>query len=594
MAGNPASMFDLNSLLTSTLGMQTEGSDVVNSIRKNAADLAAASAKQVEDSNAAAAAAADLDRIKQEDKLRQENQYLAIANRLGTNPDLTGGAVNKLTEVANQALNQQLELRKVITEKTSINFLENPIGYLAARLTVNSDIERHNLAVDTRETAQQQIDWLEKTTKEQFYTANAMTQTVNDQTIRAGQIIAGAAYKAQANQAAQQAARDGISNLLAVRSVDKDSLMLAYQGNAAIQQQKAYSLQLQHLNLSREQFNLAKQAHTEKLNEDSLTLRYIQKGFFNLTGNQMPEQTAKDALVAFKMKNPQYVDFFNSGMSSFMADPKGVQTIYSFSPSDSLDMYASGRLTNISAAQKDVFNKLAEWRREFTSPAVQNELKIDPKDKKGFEGAFNQFIQRKVNESANTPGSTFSPAPIVDTVKFDPKLAQTPLWVKVLEPAQRVGADLSDPNIMSNLIQSAMVEGKLSYADALDAPAFWIKGLELKAKSQNLTAMGIAQPAQYKVGLDMPLSIGKTPVNVLDRLEWARFINQSASRKAIKMVQEQTNLDVGLRVLGPVKGALPRELATLNSDGNGRILDNTTPRQSPYLGNQYTSGERIE
>lgn len=530
---NPAGTFDLNTLLTSTLGQIQSDAGVARALTVANSKLQSAAQRQITDAKAAADAESNLVRIQQEDKLRQENQYLAIANRLGTNPDLAGSTIQQLTEVALQASKEQVALRQVIADKQSINFLDNPMGYLVSRLTVNSDIERHNAAVDTKNAATGQIDWLQKTTKEQFATATAMTQTVNDQTIRASQVVAAYKFNKEATQAAMQASRDGIQNLLAVRAIDKDSLMLAYQGNNAINQQKAYQVQLDHLRISREQFNLATQAHQEKLNEDSLALKYVQKGFMNLTGSPMPEQSARDALTALKMKNPQYLAFFNSGMESYMANPSGSQTVYSLSPSIALDMYATGMLTNVAESQKQVFNKLAEWKREFQNPATQNSLGIDPKDKKAQEAAFNSFIQGKVNADASTPGSVFAPAGIKDTVKFDPKLAQTPLWIKVLEPATKVGSDLNDPNIMSNLIQSAMVEGRLSYADALDAPAFWAKGLELKAGSQNLTAFGIAKPAKYTVPLEMPLSIGRTPVNVLDRLEWARFINSSASKGTV-------------------------------------------------------------
>ena len=319
-----ADNFDLASVLQSA----TEASSASASFGQLALQtgnlLAGIQADKSREAKEVAGAASIIDEQANLAKMQQEQTRIRIANRMGINANDSSWMIGKLGDEVKSNYAIMQEANKVIGEKQSINFLENPLGYLHGQLTVNSDIARYNAASSARETAFNTAGQLEKVGQDSFLTNNALVETVNQSTINASKIVAGHKYLVEANDAASQGLRDNLAGVQIAANQSVQQAQLKFESNGAIMREKAYQVSLEHLQLDQARFNLQKAAAQDKLDEDSLVKKFIVQGFFNQTGGKLPDDgSVKDFITMYKAKDPRMQRMFQSGMDSYRVSPGG-------------------------------------------------------------------------------------------------------------------------------------------------------------------------------------------------------------------------------------------------------------------------------
>lgn len=531
---------DLDSLVGDALKTAGNIGDSISQIGNITNTITNISQDQATADKAAGDAAANIEEQKQLATQQQEASRQSIAARL--HMDSTGAGY-VITQQGDAVLDANARLKAAsdkIAAKNSINFFDNPLGWLAGHFTVNQDIAEYNAAARDKDNAEDTATAMAKMTTDAFAVQNSLASTVNQTTIDAGKIVVAQKYNDAASQAAISGLRSNLDGITLANSASRDQLQMLFSANNAIMQDKQYKVELQRLQIASGEFDLRKQAMAEKTDEDSLVLKYIQKGFFNLNGIPMEPSRAKDALILYKSQEPNTVAFFKSGLNSFQVSPNGTKPIISLNPYDSATLFEGNKVRNLPTAQTDVGTKLVEWKREFNTPQVQATLGLNLTglDKKGKEaalsGAFASYItrQQSLETSSVQQGSIFAPADMRLVASKNPTIANLPVWKNVLGPASTTGVDINDPNIAMGTVLAAVAAGKLSYVDAVDTNLVFAAGLHLNNQSRNFIAMGLPPVKTYNARVSVPGQLGKSTVNLVDARNVATLINKAEAARA--------------------------------------------------------------
>lgn len=528
--------FDLASLLADSNMGAGIFNDLAVSIQTNSRAQEDITNVMVQQANEAKSAAENIAMVQGQAKLVTQDANLKIANTMGTNASSSGwliGEMGKRVIEADKAAQAKLA---DVQAKRSIDFIDNPLGYLYAQATVDGDIDEYNSYLAASDLAKETASKLEQMSQSAFVTQNAIEQSVTESSIASGKIIAGFKYGQEAQQAALQGLRTNLDGMRASALATKEAINFKFDGANAIRQEKQYQLSLASHALARENFNLSKQAFAEKQSEDSLIAKYIQKGFFNASGQEMDGARAKEMIALFKSGEPRIRDLFNSGMESYMISADGKQSVISTSPFTASNMFAKGQVQNLPESQKQVGEWLVDKRRQFENPAIQNQLGIDPKDAKGKEAAFNAFIKSEATKASIVGADIYAPASLATVVSANANLAALPVWKNVLAPMAATGTKLDNPALVMGAVQAAVMKGTLSYNDALDTVTLYQSAVDMNNMSRNWISTGMPKGIAYQTKVPSYGSFGKANINVLDKNQFATWLNKSsAATAAIEM-----------------------------------------------------------
>lgn len=491
-------------------------------------------ANSLEAANAAAVVQEQKDNVARQ----QEATRLAIANRIGTNANdaswFAGAAADRV-KAADAAMQKKLE---VIQGKQSINFIDNPLGYLYAQATVDGDIGEYNGFSRQKDLAVKTTQELETMTSNAFLNNNALVQTTTDASIAASKILSAHVYQQEAGKVALEGLRTNLQGLQIASNATMDQTRLMFEGNNAIMREKQYAISLAGLQMQKENFNLGLEAKKQKMEEGEFVEKLAKQGYFTLTGGtEMPDSYRRDLQKMYNAKIPQVVAWVESGLAGYMADPTGAKPVFSNSPFDVTTMATSGMINIPNSSQKQVLDRLVEYRREFENPAVQAKMQLDPKDKTARERAFNGFVKEQSNrEQQNVQSSSVYAIPsLVSIAAANKNVTTLPVWQNVLAPLTNAGAKLDDPTFVIGSVIDGVKSGKISYQDAVSGiPAIYGAGVSLNNQARNFIAMGMAPATTYVTGVQAPGEFGKTAVNLADQKAVSVFLNRELSRLAIQ------------------------------------------------------------
>lgn len=524
---------DLSSLVSEALGTADTIGQSIGQISQISGALDSVAEDKIRADRSAAGAASTIVEADLMNKAQQEATRKSIAARLGTDATQAGWIIGKASDQIAAADAELAKHSELIRQKDSISFIDDPLGWIGAQATINSDIANYNAAARSKNAAEDTAAQRAAMTTAAYANNDALGSAISQSYIDSAKIIQSHQYNIAASEATAQALRWNLEGIQAATNAGRDRLQVLFGANSAQMQEKQYQAEMQRLAMHKAEFNLKVQAQKEKLDEDSLILKYIQKGHFNLNGAQMEGARAKDALILYKAKEPNTMAYFESGLDSFAISQGGEKSVVSLSPFTASTLIAQGKVRNLPPAQTQVGEKLVEWRREFDSPAVQAQAGLDKKDKTSYERAFNAFVDsKKKQELGNVrPDSVFAPANIKQVAAVNKYVSDLPVWNKVLGPAAATGVDVNDPNIAFGIVSSAMREGKIDYGDALQLTQVYAAGLDLNNQSRNFIAMGVSPVKTYNSSVSVPGALGRTTVNMVDYRALGTALNKSEASR---------------------------------------------------------------
>lgn len=142
-----------------------------------------------------------------------------IATDFGTNLADTTQIISALALKESEAASTKESALQTIQKKQSTGILDNPLEWVMNRLTVNSDIDKYNLASTEQKNASERIATLNMLTQETVKTQNAINQGNTAATVLARANKVASSAKIQASLAALQAKQfdvDAISKVTAL------------------------------------------------------------------------------------------------------------------------------------------------------------------------------------------------------------------------------------------------------------------------------------------------------------------------------------------------------------------------------------------
>lgn len=488
---------------------------------------------------------------------RQEAGRQAILARLNMDPSQQGSVLMKSSQEIMDADAGLATASQAIKEKNSINPILNPLGWAAAKLTVNSDVENYNFYARQKNRAEDTRDAMVKSTTDAFAISNAASSTVTEAYISAQKVLASYQFNLQAQDAAAQGARWNMDGIMHSVELGKDQLAVMYSANQAQMQEKNYQVELSRLRIStaqlgiqQEELGMRKTAFNEKNADDAVYSKYIRDGYFNMTGQAMDPAKNVQMLALLRTKNPDVMAWMESGMqSSSVTGGTGNKPVINLSPFKAADLVGTGKVTNMSPDMMKVGEQLVTWRRAFETSGVQSKYPFDPKERGSKELAFNNYVddQKKLAQQSVNESSIFAPHPLDKVAAIKPEIAAMPVWSKVLGPASKAGIDVNNPNIAFGMVTAALRENTITYQDAAELSTVYAGAMDVANQSRNFMAFGMSPVRTYNAQLNVPGTFGKTGVNLVDKNSFMSALNRAMAGYAAGK-----NSDTfGMKLVGP-------------------------------------------
>ena len=516
--------FDLSSILQDAAqgaGMFTE---LAVKTTANTEAMSKITAVMVDQANNAKSAAENVTEITGQAKMKTQQANLKIANAMGTNASDSGwliGDMGRRVIEADKIAQAKLE---DIKAKQSVTFFDNPLGYLYAQATVDGDIAEHNAAVRQSDLAKDTASKLETMSHQGFLTQNAIEQTVTESSIASSKILEGYKYSKDANIAALDGLRNNLQGMQAAANASAAAIDMKFKGLNAVNQQQQLGIAYANLALSKERFNLEKEAKKEKMDTESFSAKILGLGLRNLgRDTEMEGPKGKEALLLLKANEPTMKAAFDSGLQSYLS---GGAAVVSTSPFDASTMYGSGIVKGRNQAQQDVGAFLLEQRATWQK-SPEGMKAIESKDKTVAERSFNEFVKQRAGALAATGQGVYAPAALETVVANNKNLQALPVWKSVLAPMAASGVKLSNPAQVLGAVTDAVAKGTLSYNDALGVQTLYAAGVDLNNMSRNWMATGLPIGVGYVADIRAPGDVMKTSVNLASKDAVARMLNKN-------------------------------------------------------------------
>lgn len=223
--------------------------------------------------------------------LRQQERVSNVLNALNFD-EMSVQLASKLRE-SGDAL---LALEETIAKKQSVAFLDNPLMWLGAQLSVQPDIERYNAEVDRYNTLDKHSATVNNMAQEVATTAKAALETVTADSAAAASRLAGVQYQTAAHEAKIKALANDTAKLKHLRETNLQQIAMEAEGRRLLdaeednqRQREAFKMQKEAHRLSMERAKLdieaAKDAKTKRDKEiafDAAMLDNINKGAIHI------------------------------------------------------------------------------------------------------------------------------------------------------------------------------------------------------------------------------------------------------------------------------------------------------------------------
>lgn len=427
---------------------------------------------------------------------KQEAASATAASNFFLNPDAVGYRAKELGQTIADAYDAKQRALETIQAKQSVSFLDNPLGFIAAQLSVDGDIEQYNVESRRQAAASQMMTDLEAGFQQASKGALASISTITDASANASVIKAGAAGALAAQQAIIQGGRDNLQHIQMIADTDLKKAAIAGSTFNADAQMIQIQNEQERIRIARADFEMRKEQYTEKKTAQAIDTKLVQQGYFALTGNIMPDNLVKNISTFMDKKDPQYIKYYQAGRDTFMADPTGEHAVASNSAFDAYTYLNDGTIKNLSPAMQAVADKLAIEFKNYASPAVQNERKLVDKSKDALEKDFNAYIAKRMKDN---PQLFVTPLSIKDTAAMNSAVAESGVWKKVLEPLAATGAKLDDPQFVLNQTMAALRAGKVTSAEVAELAPIYKISLDAATAAANLKYFGLTPQTTYNV-----------------------------------------------------------------------------------------------
>ena len=202
---------------------------------------------------------------KLEGDLAAQTAARTIATSLGANPDSQNFALAQLGQQFWDKFNQAQAVQKVVAEKESVGFFDNPLKYVANQLTVGQDIAKHNAIALQANTALGAMNAINATVQSSAAAQRSIAESVTRDSIAAAMDAQATAAKIQTMELQQKNLSYDMDSIKLLMGNNDRTLQRAMQMNSVQVQQQQLAISQGHLALAQKEASLRAAERAQKL-----------------------------------------------------------------------------------------------------------------------------------------------------------------------------------------------------------------------------------------------------------------------------------------------------------------------------------------
>ena len=469
-------------------------------------------------------------------RLQVEDALARTAVQFGADLEDSTGLQRQLAERYLTSRQQQREALDKINQKKNVSLFENPLGYILAQLTIDSDIEKHNAADSAATQAASQIEETNKLLDARAVAAARLQRTVNSASIEAAARNAASAATLASQEASRQAILANGKSVQEIINLRVADMQTAATGYDAVVKQKNLENAMESLRLSKEA--ALRDAQRLKLSEDEAARaqerarregivfdqtqaagQYIQNmvilGYKTMYPNQpqkweVPNSPKMLALMSGKVPlDGELKSAFETGVLNSKVDPSGNRRVLASSPIDALRMLQWR--PELSADSKVTVQLITEATEAAMASSAYKQA-IAAKNVDEANKIINESVTRAFKEKAavvTDPTNPYFLPNISAIINSSPDLKRAveagefPVYSKVIQPLHAAGVSINDPNMVFNAVLKGVQEGKIPLnRAAIELATIYRQGQRINIESKMMTNFGIAPFEQYNVKIN--------------------------------------------------------------------------------------------
>lgn len=495
-------------------GSETATSQVISLLGKQAqssADIGDIFKQQAADDTVVAAAknAADMD---------TQLARVKAANSLGTNLKSNTEVITALSKEANDAYAAKDAALAEIQRKRSINFLDNPVGFIGAAITINRDITTHNLENARMQAAESRLATINSLTQSTAITQNAISEPLTAASTAAANRNAAVAATVASKKSDIDTLSYSTTAINVALNSSKESLAMDFQAQGA--KNSARSLQLSEENAaqSRIDFKFRVQEYNDrradKVAQDDMgklvvdTVNLGRKALLGDKGTPLDDMSGKLVISALKSKgvlSTEMQKYYEAGERSRVegrvmigSTPAAAASTLQALPVQLNPTQAPvQQLLGQALHDMDTGLQEAATNGKSTNPIFNG---VNPKDKDSVAKAYNARAQQLLNSysAVINPADGNNPYQIASINQLyanSPTVRDLPVVQKVLAPVMKTGMQLTDPKQIIGLISDALDKGTITHKEAVELSTVYHVGVKTNLAMRNFEGFGFKQPS---------------------------------------------------------------------------------------------------
>jgi len=489
-------------------------------------------------------------------------QVQDAANRSGlelnVDPGDTMGRQRADAEELLQAQSDQSTALAEIKRKQSTSFFDDPLGWITNQFTINSDIDQYNTAEETAASATRNIQQRAAALDSNVKAFRLQQTTLSAASIQAQAEQAKNLALIQSDEAARQSLITNANNIKEQVSLSGQQLQAQATVLDSKVKQENIQIALEHLALSREEFEWKKleKKHGEAANQ--YVVDTINRGLEVMDPNQPKlDSNSPRALALLSGKVPLdglLKQAYDLGEVNRRLSPNGTQTrLLGTTPVQTLQTlaYKPALAPDQQAGVSLLTNAAAEAEKDPTYVQLKN-----AKDFAGANARMNELIKGVFKQQAvlvDGPTNIYHLPAAAEIIKQSPGLQELPFVQKVLAPLIKAGVPTTEPSQVYSAGLDAVKKGDITANQfAIDYAAIYKQGQRVNVASKQIMNLGIAPEEAYRTKINTGSFISDTVDNA-NAGEVLRSVSKSMARESLKdftVLPFQAGQFVGSAMLG--------------------------------------------
>jgi hypothetical protein len=454
--------------------------------------------------------------------LQAQTAARQVASSYGGNPDDVSFIMNQLGQQWQQTEQKQLDAEKVIQQKQSVSFLDDPLQWLSNKLTVNTDINNYN---NLEAQSNQLYDQLNKINDLNTKTAESMkaiAQTQTAATVAATSDLAAQKATAAAATARIQGILYNVKGVQDVTTMGQDQVDNAVKGAQTAIAEGHLAVAQQQLVIEGKEWAMKADLYAQDIKDkqaaDAADATVADQTNRGRAAMGLPPLPSAKIFSLFKMGGEAGEALKQQYTAGALTDVTGKPMIAP-TTGTAARMLATSQspIATTNPALAPVTNVLAKAYADARNPA--NMQMAGVKNNQDMDVLTSNLVGQQVNAMAGnikTGDNTnmFSAPPLTSLASLQ-SVKDNPLYQKVLMPAVKTGMSETDPQKILQLAASAVQQGQISLQDAVKGySSLFNSAVQLNNSTRDYTRFGIAPQHTYNTTMGTGIFGGQVAIDL--------------------------------------------------------------------------------